>query len=78
MVLDMARDTRCTIACLQETKLQQVDSAVVSETLGPDFFQNFAFLPADGTRGGILLAVHASYFRILSTACTSNTISALI
>eukprot|EP00267_Zea_mays_P032771 XP_008666548.1 uncharacterized protein LOC103645237 [Zea mays] len=55
-----------------------VDSAVVSETLGPDFFQNFAFLPADSTRGGILLAVHASYFRILSTACTSNIISALI
>ena len=78
VVSELARDTSCTIACLQETKLQQVDSAVVSETLGSDFIQNFAFLPADGTRGGILLAVHASYFRILLTVCTSNTISALI
>ncbi|XP_073357863.1 uncharacterized protein [Aegilops tauschii subsp. strangulata] len=44
-----------TIVCLQETKLTHVSDAIVLETLGPSF-EDFYFLPADGTRGGILLA----------------------
>ena len=40
---------------LQESKLAMVDAGVVSQALGPAF-DGFAFLPADGTRGGIIMA----------------------
>ena len=44
-----------TIVCLQETKLAPVSDAIVVDTLGPSV-EDYFFLPADGTRGGILLA----------------------
>lgn len=40
--------------CLQESKLQLVTTSIVHECMGPDFSQ-FFFLPAVGTRGGIIL-----------------------
>lgn len=61
VVKDLVFDTRCTVACLQETKIQHVDTAVVNETLGHQFIQNFVFLPAQQTRGGALLAVHQDF-----------------
>jgi exonuclease III len=42
------------VVCFQETKLQVVSREVVDRCMGRDFDQ-FFFLPADGTRGGILL-----------------------
>jgi hypothetical protein len=42
------------VVCFQETKLQVVSREVVDRCMGHDFDQ-FFFLPADGTRGGILL-----------------------
>ena len=43
------------IVCIQETKMIALSSSLVTETLGSSF-SKFFFLPADGTRGGILLA----------------------
>lgn len=43
------------LVCFQESKLAHVNDAVVRDTLGPGF-DGFDFLPAEGTRGGILLA----------------------
>jgi hypothetical protein len=37
-----------------------IDAAMVSNTLGHDFWQNFAVLPAQGTRGGVLLLLACS------------------
>jgi exonuclease III len=34
IVHDLAKDTRCTIACLQETKLTVIDSNMVTQVLG--------------------------------------------
>src|SRR4051812_10561996 len=42
------------IVCLSETKMDVVSPVHVLETLGP-LFSNFYYLPATGTRGGILL-----------------------
>ncbi|WVZ49014.1 hypothetical protein U9M48_000396 [Paspalum notatum var. saurae] len=39
---------------------------------------HFVALPADGTRGGILLAVHSDHFQIVSSVCTANAITAKI
>ena len=43
------------LVCFQESKLALVNESVVRETLGLGF-DGFDFLPAEGTRGGILLA----------------------
>ncbi|KAF7095890.1 hypothetical protein CFC21_097954 [Triticum aestivum] len=48
-----------TIVCLQETKLAHVSDAIVLEMLGPSF-EDYFFLPAAGTCGGILLACQRS------------------
>ena len=61
---DMANDTGCTIAALQETKLHNIQAADVSETLGQKFSNNFAFLPAQGTKGGALIAVDEDFYPI--------------
>lgn len=41
--------------CFQWSKLLVVNSTVVSQTFGPAF-DEFDFIPANGTRGGIILA----------------------
>ena len=43
------------IVCLQETKLSAISTDLVAQTLGAEFW-DFYCLPADKTRGGILLA----------------------
>jgi exonuclease III len=56
VVKDLVFDHRSTLVCLQETKLQVMDSLTVASTLGPDFAQNYAVLRAIGTRRGLILA----------------------
>jgi exonuclease III len=41
--------------CLQETKLSSFNPAIIRNTLGQDFVNNFVYLPAIESRGGILL-----------------------
>jgi hypothetical protein len=51
----MVDSTRPDFVCLQETKKAAISHRMVMSTLGADF-DEFTFLPAAGTRGGILLA----------------------
>lgn len=76
VVFDLAGDTRCTIACLQETKLAVVNEQVVRETLGQRFASSFAFLPADVTRGGALLAVDDDHYCIAASEFRRFSVSA--
>lgn len=78
IVRDLVRQNRASIVCLQETKLAVVDCAAILEILGPLFADSFCFLPAAGTRGGIILAFNSDLFSIQSTSNTLNTISASI
>lgn len=64
-VRDMVNSTIATVVCLQETKVQDIDNAMVRETLGNQFQGNYSFLPANGSRGGILIAVSERYFSAL-------------
>jgi exonuclease III len=41
---------------LQETKLAEISVPLIARCLGSAYADNFSYLPADGTRGGILLA----------------------
>ena len=43
------------MVCLQEIKLSHISDRDVAYCLGPEFI-NFVFLPAQQTRGGILIA----------------------
>ncbi|XBI55934.1 hypothetical protein VPH35_037635 [Triticum aestivum] len=47
--------TDASIVCFQETKMEFIHMSTVLETLGSDF-DDYVYLPAIGTRGGILLA----------------------
>lgn len=50
-VHDLVRDFAAMVVCLQEFKIHAVDRQCIIETLGFDFADDFAFLPASGTRG---------------------------
>jgi exonuclease III len=54
---------RVNIVCLQETKLNVIDDFVIMQCLGPSF-DGYVYLPADDTRGGILLAWDTSMIEI--------------
>jgi exonuclease III len=78
VVKDLVTDTRATVVAVQETKLQVVDQAVVLETFGARFVDNFVALPADGVRGGILLAVDEDFYTLECTERGVHCITALI
>ena len=73
----MVWDTCSTIICLQETKLAAIDRGVVARTLGNKFLNNYTFLPAEQTRGGILLAASEDY-SLSNITLTRYTITAKI
>lgn len=66
------------IICLQETKLSSVDNMVIRICLGIEYENNFFFLPADGTRGGIFLAYRDDHILMQNAHFTTNTISATV
>ncbi|PNT60539.1 hypothetical protein BRADI_5g01299v3 [Brachypodium distachyon] len=73
-----ANEANASIICLQETKLLHVDHFTISGLLGPDFIDDFGFLPADGTRGGIILAASCRFFSLSDFTTLTNTISAKV
>lgn len=66
------------IICLQETKLMDITPTMVLNILGHEYRDNYCFLPAEDTRGGILLALKGDNVRVQSVSRTTNTISAMI
>lgn len=78
VVKDLTREKRATVACLQETKLEVIDKDLVTEILGDKFVENFVFLPASGTRGGILLAVDEDYYKLKDTEIGVHTVTATV
>jgi exonuclease III len=59
----MIQKSNVSVVCIQETKLQSVDLGIVRQCCGP-LFSEFCFSPADGTRGGILLAWKPDEFEL--------------
>jgi exonuclease III len=66
------------LVCLQETKLSSITMGSIRNILGVEYGQNFFFLPADGTRGGILITTRESTFQLQQPHVTTNTISATV
>jgi exonuclease III len=63
------------LVSFQESKLALVTAALIAETLGPEF-DGYAFLPADETRGGVLLAWKSSVLEVSSLHLGEFSISA--
>jgi exonuclease III len=59
------------VVCIQETKMAVIFDHVVRECLGSSF-DNFFFLPANGTRGGILLAWQSTLVSVTHPHFTEN------
>jgi exonuclease III len=68
-------DTSCHIACIQETKLDQLDQQTASY-IGGFRLRSFAHRPALGTRGGILLLWNDEHVDISNIHIGTHLISA--
>jgi hypothetical protein len=62
VVNDLVMGNRCNIVCIQKTKLHSVNVSTILATLGQNFIDHFTVLPADGTKGGIILACSQEYY----------------
>jgi exonuclease III len=67
-----------TIVCLQETKLSAISNQIILNTFGHQFVQQHAFLPADGTSSGILLACDENFFSISEVVLGQYSLSATV
>jgi hypothetical protein len=65
------------VVCIQETKMAVILDRVVRECLGPSF-DEFFYLPADGTRGGILLAWQSTRVSVSHPHYSTNAVTARI
>jgi exonuclease III len=68
----MIQQAQPNVVCLQETKLDVIDRFLALEFLG-QFCTEFQYLPADSTRGGVLIAWNPDLF--MGTAPVRNTYS---
>jgi hypothetical protein len=59
-------------------QLNNIDRLLVSNIPGPDFADSFFYLPADGTKGGILLIAHASFGRLHDLYLIENVVIASV
>jgi exonuclease III len=64
--------------CLQETKLSSFNPAIIRNTLGQDFVNNFVYLPAIESRGGILIAARDDVCWLQHLSQTDHTITAAV
>lgn len=65
------------LVCFQESKLEHVTMELVRHCMG-NRFENFFYLTAVGTRGGIILAWDATVVAVTNHHRTENTITALV
>jgi hypothetical protein len=62
------------VVCASESKLETILRYVVSESFGPRF-DGFAYLPAVGTAGGVVLAWCSEDVRVLSSRVDGFSVS---
>ena len=70
-------ESRPAVVCLQETKLSHISVQDVSSFLGQEFV-NFVYLPAQQTRGGILVAWREGTFMVDHHRVHRHSVSVLL
>ena len=78
VVKDLVQETRCRIEALKETKLSVINETDITEILAVRFSKQFAYLPAQGTRGGALIAVDEDYYNICQAHVREHTVSVCV
>jgi hypothetical protein len=68
-------DIKPILICLQETKLSVITPVLIRSLLGSNFENNFAYLPATDTRGGVLIVAMDSTFVLTNYDTTQNTLT---
>lgn len=76
-VHELLSATTCHFVCLQETKLANIDGSLAA-FLGGYKLNNFAFKPANGTRGGILLIWDDNYVHLQDIQINRFSVSATV
>ena len=76
-VYQVVATSNASIVCLQETKMEVITADVVRQCLG-NKFDGFYYVPAVGTRGGILLAWNSLVVSISNRHVTANTVTGLV
>jgi exonuclease III len=66
------------IVCIQETKIALITPAIIRSTLGRDYESSFIFKPAEGTRGGIIIAARDPCIQFQNPIVKNHSISAQI
>lgn len=78
VVRDLISAHQGTVVCLQETKLAVVDDGVIYTTLGSQFLGNYAAVPADGIRGGIIIACLQDHYELQQVDIRQYSVTAII
>lgn len=76
-VRETLTSTTSHLACLQETKLTQVDQSLADFLGGPNL-RSFAFKPDEGTRGGILLLWNDDFIEVTNVLQSTYNLSASV
>jgi hypothetical protein len=69
--------TNASIVSFQETKMELIYLSTILEALGSEF-DDYVYLPAISTRGGILLAWKSREVSLTDLMITTNTLSAKV
>jgi exonuclease III len=77
VVRGVVDEALASVVCISESKLSSVDRFIVMETFGPRF-DGFAYLPALGTAGGIVVAWSTADVTVLNTRVDTFSVSVLL
>lgn len=77
-VKQVVQTYRPMLVCLQETKMQEISNAIVQNAVGHEYADNFCFLPANNTRGGILIAFRDQHIQLSEIQTSEHTITATV
>jgi exonuclease III len=66
------------LVCFQETKIDVMTVECMRNILGAAYEDNFVALPAEGTRGGIVLAANSATLNLSDPMHTTHTVSATV
>lgn len=77
VVRDLITTHRCTIVCLQETSLLAVvDDNIIINSLGQQFLGSYAYLPAQGIKGGVIIACSQDYYTMQTATVEQFSVTA--
>jgi hypothetical protein len=66
------------LVCLQETKMEAITNTIVRSSLGHEYQDNFVYLPAVGSSGGVIIAANFVVMSLSIPCLTNHSITASV